>query len=123
METDVPGKTPSGTDIPVEISVENVSKLAAKTVTVCVHLHEALALADTAGGHVVGNGACWRTAQLLRKAVHTVKPVARSFVRKVIVHACNNVTVEARGVDLRKTKACTYLLAAVAKQKPGGVTG
>ena len=61
--------------------------------------------------------------QLVRKAVHTVKPIARSFLRHVVVHACSRVTVEVRGVDLSKTRACTYVLAAVAKQKPGGVTG
>ncbi len=69
------------------------------------------------------NGACWRIAQLVRKAGDTVKPVARSFLVHAVVHACSQVTVEARGVDLRKAKACTYLLAAVTKQKPGGVTG
>lgn len=123
VDMDLPGETPSGTDVPVEVVVDNVGKVAAKAVTVCLQLHQSLALANAGGGHVVKNGACWRTAQLVRKAVQRVKPIARSFPLRFLVHACSRVTVEARGVDLRKTKACTYLLAAVAKQKPGGVTG
>jgi Domain of unknown function (DUF5979)/Thioester domain len=123
VDTNVPGNTPSGTDLPIKVTVDNVGKVAAKAVTVCLQLHQSLALADKVGGNVVRNGACWRIAQLVRKAGHTVKPVARSFLVHAVVRACSQVTVEARGVDLRKAKACTYLLAAVTKQKPGGVTG
>ncbi len=123
VENDVPAETPSGTDIPVKVTVENVGKVVAKAVTVCLHLHDSLALAATAGGNVVRNGACWRIAHLVRKAVHTVKPIARSFLLHAVVHACSQLTVEVRGVDLHKTRVCTYVLAAVANKKPGGVTG
>jgi Domain of unknown function (DUF5979) len=124
VDTEVPADTPSGSDLPVDIKLDNVGKVAAKAVTVCLHLQKALAFRSTAGGRPVGNGACWRTVQIVRKAVQTFKPIARSYVRRAVVRACSGVTVEVRGVDLRKTKFCTYVLAAVKKQTPSaGVTG
>jgi hypothetical protein len=99
-----------------------VGKVLAKKVTVCLHLHRAFAFAGTAGAHLVPGGACWRVVKIVRNARHTVRPVARSFVRHVVIHACNGVTVEARGVDLRNTRFCIYVLAVV-KKPGGGVTG
>ena len=118
----LPATTPSGTKIPVKLTVVNNGKIVAKKVTVCLHLDDAVAFVTTPGGHLVRNGACWRVARVVPEATHRITPVARSFPTHVRVVACNRVTLEVRGVDLRNVRACTVVLAVVAK-KGGGVTG
>jgi TQXA domain-containing protein len=122
VEKVVPATTPSGTKIPVKVAVVNTGKIEAKKVTVCLRLHHSLAFVTTRGGHLVRNGACWRVVRIVPKAEHRITPIARSFPRHVRVVACNRVTLEVRGVDLRSLHACTVVLAVVVK-KGGGVTG
>jgi Domain of unknown function (DUF5979) len=122
LEKKVQTETPSGTPVNVTLTVTNVGKVSAAKVTVCLHLHQALVFAKLYGGHLVGNGACWRIVRVGPKAAQIFRPIVRSFIRRVALHACSRVTLESRGVDIRKSQLCTTVLAAIAK-KPGGVTG
>jgi hypothetical protein len=122
FQKELPATTPSGTKIPVKLTVVNTGTIAAKKVTVCLRLNDSLAFVTTPGGHLVPNGACWRVVRVVPEAKHRITPVARSFRTHVRVVACSRVTLEVRGVDVRNGRACTVVLAVVAK-KGGGVTG
>ena len=123
VQKEIPATTPSGAEIPVKLTVVNTGKIAAKKVTVCLRLDHSLAFVTTRRGHIVRDGACWRVVRVVPKAKHRITPVARSFPRHVRVVACNRVTLEVRGVDLRNVRACTVVLVGGAVKKGGGVTG
>jgi hypothetical protein len=122
LEKEIETETPSGTPVDVTLAVANVGKVTAAKVTVCLHLHRAFVFAKLHGGHLVRNGACWRIVRVVPKAAHRFRPIVRSFIRRTLIRACSHATLEVRGVDLRKTQACTKVLAALA-HKGGGVTG
>ena len=117
VQKEIPATTPSGAEIPVKLTVVNTGKIAAKKVTVCLRLDHSLAFVTTRRGHIVRDGACWRVVRVVPKAKHRITPVARSFPRHVRVVACNRVTLEVRGVDLRNVRACTVVLVV---EKGGG---
>jgi uncharacterized protein DUF5979 len=123
LEKEIATETPSGTPVDVKLAVANVGAVKAAHITVCLRLHHAFVFKQVPNGHLVRDGACWRTVKILPKRAHDIRPIVRSFVRRAAIRACNHATVEARGVDLRKSTVCTTVLAAVAHKKPGGVTG